>query len=255
MNDSVIYEFPLSERMRLFMRLEQLFQQLDHFLGGSTIWDTRAVIDILVDLQTIFSRNDVKSEILKELDRHSHVLSRISESEAIDSDKLDAIMDQLDEISRQLYSCSGKIGLSLMENDFFKSICQRSVIPGGTCAFDLPDYYYWLNKDEGERRRDLEEWLHPFDMVRTAIKLILSFIRQSSLPTEETAPAGFYQETLDKSLPYQLLRVGIARQLPYFSEISGGKHRFTVRFMALAGTTRAVQTSEDVPFMLTRCLF
>ncbi|MEN8259747.1 MAG: cell division protein ZapD [Pseudomonadota bacterium] len=255
MNNSNIFEFPLSERIRVFMRLEQLFLQIDYFMEGNTIWDSRAVITTLLDILTIFSRNDLKSEILKELDRHSSILSRVAQNQGVDMTKVEQILTELETITRDLYATNGKIGLTLMESDLFKSISQRSSIPGGTFSFDLPAYHYWLQQNDGRRKQDLNQWIKPFESIRKAINMTLRFIRQSSMPHTEVAEAGFYQHSLDRSLSYQLLRVAIDRSLPYFAEISGGKHRFTIRFMAASTSERSVQTNENVPFELTRCLF
>ncbi|MGR9099279.1 MAG: cell division protein ZapD [Gammaproteobacteria bacterium] len=256
MSNCNIFEFPLNERIRVFMRLEQLFLQLDHFLSGSTVWDKRAAIDILLDILTIFSRNDLKSEILKELDRHSSILNQIANSQGVDISKLDAILGELNSISKNLYESSGKIGLVVMESELFKNISQRSSIPGGTCSFDLPAYHYWLEQDEAAQYKDLEQWTKPFASIHTAINLILKFIRQSSMPTHELAKAGFFQLALDKSASYQLLRVGVDRTVHCFAEISGGKHRFTVRFMIPSPDGgRPVQSPKDIAFDLTCCLF
>jgi len=123
------------------------------------------------------------------------------------------------------------VGLSLQEEELFKSISQRSSIPGGTCSFDSPAYYHWLYRDEDERRRDIEAWVQPLLEIRSAIDILLNFIRSSAMPVQEVALGSFFQKTLDHSLAYQLLRVGVPRSSPYFAEISGGKHRFTIRFM------------------------
>lgn len=237
------------------MRLEQLFLQVDHFITGHSMWDCRAVISALLEILTIFSRTDLKKEILKELDRHHSVLTRISKSQGVDLAKLQHILDELDEIKSSLYATNGKIGLSLMENELFKSISQRSSIPGGTCAFDLPEYHYWLEQNDAEREKDLEDWVRPFLCIRRAIDLILKFIRESTAPTPEIAQAGFYQQSLDKRLPYQLLRISLDYGLPYFAEVSGGKHRFTIRFMAVENNNRPSQVSDDIEFELTRCIF
>lgn len=254
LNDLILYEFPLNERIRVFMRLEQLFQQIDHFMGGNSIWDSRAVIATLLEILTIFGRNDLKSEILKEVDRHSAVLTKMANNQQIDHAKLEKILGELERIGNQLYSTPGKIGQTLMESELFKSISQRSSIPGGTCAFDLPAYHYWLQQEESRRKRELEIWLHPFDNIRTAIKLLLNFIRQSASPSQERASSGFFQKTLDHSLPFQLLRVGLNRSQPYFAEISGGKHRFTIRFMSINGSERPAQSEDDIDFKLTCCI-
>lgn len=255
MSDVIIYEFPLNERIRLFMRLEQLFQQLDHFMKGNSVWDSRAVIDTLLDILAVFSRNDLKSETLKELDRHSSVLSKMARNhQDIDYGKLERILSSLDSISRELYETPGKIGISLLENDLFKSISQRSSIPGSTCSFDLPAFHYWLQMSDRERKADLERWVQPFQLIRSAIDILLNFIRTCAAPANELAAGGFFQKTLDHTLPYQLLRVGVGRSAPCFAEISGGKHRFTVRFMMPDPAQRPVQCPHDVQFQLTCCL-
>jgi cell division protein ZapD len=254
LNDLVLYEFPLNERIRVFMRLEQLFQQVDHFMGGNTIWESRAVIATLLEILTIFSRNDLKSETLKELDRHVGVLNKLAANDNIDNQKLNRILERLNDISDKLYATPGKIGHWLNESELFKSISQRSSIPGGTCAFDLPTYHYWLQQGDARRREDLASWLAPFATIRDAIDLVLNFIRRSAIPTMEQAEAGFFQKTLDHSLPYQLLRVGLERTQPYFAEISGGKHRFTIRFMVPSSSDRPTQSGEHIDFQLTCCI-
>lgn len=256
MNTHIIYEFPLQERIRVFIRLEQLFKQLDHFLTGSTIYDSRAAINTILDILTVFSRNDLKSEILKELDRHTKKLSQINHSENVDTQKLQSILDELAVISKKIYSSSGKLGINLINSDLFLSISQRSSIPGGTCSFDLPAFHYWLEQDKSNHNLDLERWTQPFNDIRQAITLILSFIRNSSIPTQQQAEAGFFQLALDKDQPLQLLRVSLDKSIHCFAEISGGKHRFTIRFMKpTADSNSPTQTTENIRFELTNCIF
>jgi cell division protein ZapD len=254
--NTITYEFPLSERIRVFIRLEQLFQQFSYFSAGETVADNRAVISTLLDITLILRRNDLKSEILKELERHTKVLNKIADNQGVDPIKLEKILKLLSQTSKNLYATSGKIGMAVLENELLQSIAQRSSIPGGTCSFDLPEYHYWLEQDSSSKLKDLENWSNSYADIRTAIELILSFIRQSNIPTEETAIAGFFQITLDKSQPYQLIKVSLDKSLDCFAEISGGKHRCTIRFMS-PGTndTRPAQTSKDIPFALTCCLF
>lgn len=255
MKTQTIYEFPLNERIRVFIRLEQLLLQLDHFTKGSAIFDKRAAVSVLLDILQIFSRNDLKSELLKELDRHSKILQKIANSQAVDTQKLDIILNDLNLTSKKLYQTNGKIGVNVMESDLFKSISQRSSIPGGTCSFDLPAFHYWLEQDNNTQADDLSHWTKPFIEIRKAINLILTFIRQSSTPTHEVAESGFFQLALDKSQPYQLLIITLEKSLPCFAEVSGGKHRFTIRFMQPSpDNNRPSQFPQDTPFSLTRCL-
>lgn len=225
-------------------------------MAGSTVFDKRAAITVLLDILTIFSRNDLKSELLKELERHSSVLNQLSNNQGVDTTKLNQILDDLSGISKNLYASNGKIGINVMKSDLFQSISQRSSIPGGTCSFDLPAFHYWLEQDNSIQQEDLLHWTKPFNDIRKAINLTLNFIRQSSMPTEQLAEAGFFQLSLEKSQAFQLLRVIIDPEFPCFAEISGGKHRFTIRFMNPSSEkNRPIQRSDNIPFSLTRCVF
>ncbi|TRW97990.1 cell division protein ZapD [Candidatus Methylobacter oryzae] len=256
MNNTITYEFPLNERIRVFIRLEQLFQQFSHFLTGETVADKRAAINVLLDIMTIFRRNDLKSEILKELDRHANVLNKIAHNQGVDTQKLEELLSTLNQTSKKLYGTSGKIGTRVMESDLFQSIAQRSSIPGGTCSFDLPEFHYWLEQDEATRLKDLEHWSKPFDDIRIAIDLILNFIRNCSSPTQEVAEAGFFQFLLDTNQPHQLLKISLDKSIHCFAEISGGKHRCTIRFMTPSSDNkRPTQSPDNITFSLTCCLF
>ena len=238
------------------MRLEQLFLQLDHFLAGNSVVDMRAAISVLLDILTIFSRSDLKSEIIKELERHTKMLKLLSKNLEVDSEKLAPILNDFNQASKSLYETNGKIGIKLMESDLFQSISQRSSIPGGSCSFDLPAYHYWLEQDPSVQKIDLERWTQPFTEVRHAIGLILGLLRQSGQTTQEIAEAGFFQLGLDKDHPVQLLRVSVAESLKCFAEISGGKHRFSIRFMQPSSDeNRPSQIMTDIPFSLARCMF
>lgn len=256
MNGQIVYEFPLNERVRVFLRLEQLFLQLNHFIAGSTVYDKRAAMTVLIDIMMIFSRNDLKSELLKELERHTKVLNKIARSQSVDSEKLQKILEKLGQVSKSLYQSNGKIGINVMESDLFQSISQRNSIPGGSCSFDLPAFHYWLEQGDAIQLKDLEKWLEPFEHVRSAISMILNFIRQSSTPSSQSAKAGFFQMSPETSLPIQLIRVHVDIKISCFAEISGGKHRFTIRFMKPSiNNKRPVQCTDDITFTLTCCMF
>ena len=256
MNNTITYEFPLNERIRVFIRLEQLFQQFIHFSAGETVAEKRAAITVLLDIMSIFRRNDLKSETLKEIDRQAAVLNKIANSEGVDKEKLQSILDQLDQISNKLYAVTGKIGIHIMESDLFQSIAQRSSIPGGTCSFDLPEYHYWLEQEESILAKDLQHWSSPFIDIHVAIDFILNFIRNSRSASHEVAVAGFFQVSLDKSQPFQLIKVSLDKSVACFAEISGGKHRCTIRFMKPSDDDKCpTQCTDDIPFSLTCCLF
>ena len=90
--------------------------------------------------------------------------------------------------------------------------------------------------------------------MKNATALMLEIIRGSSVTSFETASEGFFQRSLDKEKVSHLLRFSLPMSLPVFPEVSGGKHRFTVRFFHHYDTSsKPKQTSEAIQFQLQIC--
>lgn len=250
---AVTYEQPLNERIRTLLRLEYLFFQMDHSLRGEKTWDSRAAIADLVEILQVFGRGDLKTEVIKELERMGAALGRLAGNPEVDQAKLGPILERTEELIDRLHALPGQPGTELKENEFLSAIRQRTSIPGGTAGFDLPAYHHWLQNPAAARRTALEAWLAPLAGFREAIDLTLGLVREAGQPRREVAGAGFYQQSLDTAVPYQLIRVGLPADADCFAEISGGKHRFTIRMMEPRGDRRPVQSDRDVPFVLACC--
>ncbi len=253
MSEKVYYEQPLNEKIRNLLRLEFLFDQLYASLDGKTPWDSRAAVVGLLDVYSIISRADIKSELLKELERYSTLLEALEKNPNVDNSKLSSVLDQIDVYIDRLHGMTGPVAGELRQNELLNSVRQRISIPGGACEFDLPSYHFWLSRPTEQRVADLKQWLAPFEVIRASISLIVRLVRESTPPTQQTAVGGFYQQTLDPNSPTQLIRVGLPRSFPLYAEISGGKHRFSIRFMKLNVYDRDVATNDDVVFDLFCC--
>ena len=255
MTDLIHFEHPLNERIRTFLRLEHLFLQVDHFRPLADSWSNRAAIEGLLSIMSIFGRSDLKTEILKELERHISNLERVRQQPGVNMQALGLVLDDLEQAIHQVYRMDGQIARNLRKNEFLTTILQRSSIPGGGCNFDLPQYHRWLNQPHEVRQDQMNEWMHELHPVREAVVLLLNLVRGSTLPSDETASQGFFQKTLESASPAQMIRVGLPRQSNIFTEISGNKHRFSIRFLEAVDTGRPTQTKLDVPFQLTMCIF
>lgn len=254
-NQVVVFEHPLNERIRTFLRMEHLFEKINYFVSKPEEWATRAVMESLLDILSITLRADIKTEILKELERHTMVLERLGKQPGVDAHTLGRVLEDLEGVAEKVYRLGGQIAQPLRENEFLKSILQRSSIPGGTCSFDLPHYHYWLRLPHASRQRQVEAWMQDILPIRDGVALLLSLARSSSDPQPVMAPAGFFQNTLDSQAPVQMVRVQIDDSLPLFPEVSGHKHRFNIRFMEVTENERPIQTEREVSFLLTCCVF
>lgn len=252
MTKPVIYEHPLNERVRIMLRLEHLFNQMQHYLKGSTQWDSRIFLSTLMDILDLFSRGDIKTELIKETERAANNLSQHLQHPGVDKDRLESILRALERLDQNLHSIQGQLGQSLRDNEFLTAIRQRSTFPGGTCDFDLPLYHQWLEQKAELRQLQQAEWYETFDPLRQSAELLLKLIRNSAELQSCEAPNGGYQQALEPSVPFQMIRIALPRGAPYFAEVSGGKHRFTVRFL-VPGDERPVQSSENITFKLSCC--
>ena len=255
MSSLMIFEHPLNERIRTFLRLEHLFEKVEYFAPQPEQWTTRAAIDGLLDILSITARADIKTELLKEIDRNLSTLVRIGNQPGVDPSALSGVMSELEQAAGGIHNLDGPIGADARENDFLKAIAQRNSIPGGACSFDLPSYHYLLTQPSEVRGARLRHWLAPMQPVNEAIRLVLSLARTSANARPLVAESGFFQEALDVQAPAQLLRVGIDPELPSFPEISGHKNRFSIRFMHADGAARPAPSRDDVHFRLTCCVF
>jgi len=248
------YEQPISERMRTFMRLEFLYQQLLYNCELDSIWATRATIAGLLEIMAILSRGDVRSEVHKELDHHLGVLQRFQSQPNVDTGRLETLIRNLIESRAEVDGIGTQFLQPLKDCEFLSSIKNRSAIPGGTCEFDLPEYSHWLRQTYARREQDLTTWIGAIRPLCDAVTEVLWLIRESGQPVSKVAINGMYQHNMQKDAQCRLLRVKLENGSSLYPEISGSQHRFTVRFLEWSTIERrAVQTGHDVPFQLSIC--
>jgi cell division protein ZapD len=251
--DSTIYELPLNERIRTILRLEFLFHQARYSMRGYSVWDSRTTITHILAILNIMSRIDLRSEVIKELERLTAALLAISSRPGVDSAILDETLEKLENYTQNLKPLKNNVHDDLSNNELLKLIRQRDSIPGGSCDFDIPIYHFWLKQKPEQRIHILESWLGQLDNYRLSIDMILNLLRESAINSPIIAEQGFYQQTLDTGIPFQLVRVLLPEDAQYYAEMSGGKHRFSVRFMTPVSGERPVPYTEDIEFQLSCC--
>lgn len=248
------YEQPLNERMRMFMRLEFLWQQISHHAGASHSWGSRAAVSGLLEILAITSRGDARGDALKELERQMAALRDFQNRPGVDGGRLRSVITVLAQRRDELNAAGANFMQRLRESEFLNAIKHRSAIPGGTCEFDLPDYFHWLNLDPGLRECDLADWLATIRPLCECISELLWITRENARPRDEVAPGGVYQIAFERDHPVQLLRVTLPGGCGLYPEVSGSHHRCSLRFLRWIGVhSRPVQADEDVRFVLTTC--
>jgi len=253
--ENTTYEQPLNERVRTFLRLEHLFGIADHHNSQDSQWDNRITISSLLEILDLISRSDIKSDLIKELERHTATLNVLKSNPGVDLQRLNDILDNINVYLATLRNSDFHPGQNLKQDELTTSIKQRISIPGGTCNFDLPAFHHWLYKPAHSKNEDLKIWRQDLSVIQDSLAIVLLMLRNSTTPVIENAESGFYQQPIESKLSCQLIRVLLPKDCNYFPEISGGKHRFTIRFMEQSSTaTRPVQTNNAVEFELHCCI-
>ncbi|HEU4620469.1 MAG TPA: cell division protein ZapD, partial [Gammaproteobacteria bacterium] len=201
------FEQPLTERMRTFLRIEFLFAQALFHAKDPTDHGTRAAVASLLEIVTIVGRGDIRSDVLKELERHAEMLGRYRRKSGVDTRRLDSLIQTLGALKTQLAEAGAQFMNPLKECEFLSTIKHRSAIPGGTCMFDVPDYGYWLHLPHKEREKTLDEWIAKLRPICDAVNELLWLTRETSRPTEIVAEGGLYQHTLPRTEQFNLVRI------------------------------------------------
>ena len=249
----ILYEYPFNERIRTYLRLEHLFRRLGELVAREHPVDHHYAITTIFEVMDVAARADLKTDVLKDLEKQKHILNSYRGNPAIAETVLDAVTAQLEGCFSALNGLSGKAGQTLTENDWLMSIRSRVGIPGGTCEFDLPAYYAWQHLDSRTRQQDLQRWTATLVPLAESIRLLLKLLRDSGAPQKVVAPGGQYQQTLPQGRTFQLLRLRINPALGLIPEISGNRLLVSVRLMRHESDDRLHQCADEASFELTLC--
>ncbi len=247
------YEFPFNERIRTFLRLEDLFSKVLLNVQAETQHNHHTALISMLQMLDIVDRADLKMDLVQELDRQRLALQNLRGNPAISENILDKTLKEIGTCSTTLRSDGSKFGQHLRENDWLMSIKQRTGIPGGVCQFDLPSYHHWLGLDSGRRKSDFDAWLARLNPMYDAIKIILHILRGSGASLKHTAQNGFYQQMLGGAKPAQMLIIKVDDNCPCFPEVSANKYAINVRFSSLDFVQKPRQCEHDIEFSMTLC--
>ncbi len=250
-----IFEQPLNERIRIFLRIEALIDRLDFFKQQNNDHASHHALLTILELTALLERGDTKQETIKELERQHKVLQALISHQSVDKSRLELTLSKIKHALSCMHTMDGKLGEHLKKIDFLLALKQRAAIPGGSCDFDLPQLRYWLNQQHSQRLDDIQRWSAPYYQLYDVIILVLNLIRDSALAENVTATNGFFQQSLDTSLANQMLRIELPCARAIYPEISAGKHRYSIRFLQpWQGIDHLPsQIKQDIDFKLFLC--
>lgn len=247
----LIYEFPLVEKVRTLLRLEDLFDKALHYLKGEVRSDHDVVLMTLFQIIEVAGRADLKVDLLQVLERLRQVAAAARDA-GFPPVAGGAELGDIESASMDLKAVTGRMGQEIRGNEWLMTVKGRAAIPGGACEFDLPSYHYWLGQTAEARRFDLDSWLNPMLPLHRAIKLVLAALRSTGTPETQLARGGNFQWMLG-GRAFQLARLEVATGQPFIPELSANRYALMIRFLAPSAGMRLRQSEAETPFRLTLC--
>ncbi len=251
----ICFEFPLVERVRIFLRLEALFERFNYLLAQDAATAHHYAVHCIFEIMDCVSRADLKSDLLQEIERQKQNLTPLLNKADVDQSKLADLLSVLGDLSTQLQANHQKFGSHLRENEWLMVLKQKISMSGGASQFDFPSFHYWLRSSCEKRRQDLELWIKPLNPIDLAIHELLRILRESTVNQNLVASNGQYQRS-GIGERVHLLRVFVQGDLNVLPEVSANKYATNIRFMHESTTSaKGWQVEEDIPFQLGVCRF
>lgn len=248
---SAVYEFPLNEKVRNYLRIEQLLLQIKTSANGSGQTANIHFFEDLFTLLDLLERLDIRNDVIKDIDAHERNLVHWSQHPKINNDALQQTLQTIIRL-RESLKTTKRIGSQLKEDSFVSSIRQRFAIPGGACSFDLPNLHFWMNLPEEKSQNMIDTWLDNLKVIDDATGLILSFLRQRGRFEKAIASKGFFPGLADDS--GELVQVKLDVESGCYPTLSGNKYRYALRFMHFThGLEPAKPIDTDLEFEIASC--
>ena len=247
----LIYEYPFNETVRSLLRLEYLFKRLESYLNSEDPEHHLTAISLIFDIGEVTSRADLKSSLLKELERQRVLLNSFRSEASVNAEALESTITEIEKCLAALNQLVGKPSTILNESEWLSMIRTRLSVPGGTSPIDLPSFYSWQQRPAQERREQLLTYTPSFTDWKSTSNLYLKLLRQSADFYDVSSENGSFQQML-AGKTYQLVRVRLA-QNDLIPEISANKHMLWIRFLHSSGNAKPQAVTTNTTFSLTLC--
>ncbi|WP_427983583.1 cell division protein ZapD [Agarivorans sp.] len=241
---ALIFEHPLNEKVRNYLRLEQLFEQLMLSKALQHPLQQQQFFRALFEVAEVLERCEWRSDLLKDLAKQADKLEQWAAMPKVDISKIEQLLLQVKTLISTI-SKHARVSDQLKSDRLLSSIRQRLSLPGGNCSFDLPQLHYWLHQQPEVIQAQVKQWLLPLQPVADAIIHLLKLLREQHSYSEVIASKGFYQGVAAEC---GLLRIELDSELQCYPTVSGHKHRFAIKFISAVN-----QELEDIPCRLYCC--
>ena len=220
------YEFPLNERIRKFLRIEEIFKKMDALIAIKKQYSDYSCFDTYFHIIATASRADLKVELIQEIEKQ-----RIRFNSKIKTKKNILFSKELNKIRLQLEQSKSATGFNFGADKFLHELKTRSSAPFGIVVTDFPDFQFWLETTSPAERKlyfksIIKEYLPIKNAVLNLLQLLRSNVENKSMETK----SGAVQYKLDPLFKNDLVVIILNESSKVFPSISSNKYAVNVHF-------------------------
>ena len=240
------YEFPLNERIRKFLRIEEIFQKMDSQMVIKSDFSDYSCFDTFFEIMATASRADLKVELIQEIEKQRSKMKIKSKTK-----KNIAIAKDLDITRKKLEKSKVIAGSNFGGDKFLTELKTRSASPFGIVATDFPEFQYWLQKTTiSERKSYFNSQIKDFVPIKNAISNLMKLLRENISTKSMSTKSGSLQYKLDPLLKNDLVTIVVGESSRFYPNISSNKYAVNVHFSLKGESSSSASLSKSVKFKL-----
>ena len=241
-----IYEQPVDERIRKFLRFENIYMKINNHMEIDSKYDAYSTLLNISELFINLTRSEIKRDLISEIETQKARYQEYIKLDGADKIKLNSIMEKQNAILKTLHDLEANY-LNILKSD---ELLQTIIKHINTSCADLD---YWLSRDHNFRKNQVNLWLELIKPIENSIFFCLDLLRKSSETVEITAKDGMYLFKMDIEKKIRLLRVTMKTDNYFFPKISVGPQRATIAFMTIDDNNKIIRLNQDINFVLDFC--
>ena len=252
----IVFEFPLNERIRRLLRIEEIYQKFEHQLKNTHDYFEFGCFDTLFEIVQLVSRSDLKIDFLQELERQEKKQSTLQSDQALKEEQLDLkkIISMIQVARKKLENIDVKPGFNFNNNLFLEEVKKRITSPGGLLDVDFPNFHNWtIQKTRKSKLEDFKSWSEPLMVFKDAASVLLIILRNQRHLELLKAKEGKHQKTIDPLKTFDLIRLEITENLDVYPEISANKYTVNIFFKELSKELRKEAVKSNLEFKYSIC--
>jgi cell division protein ZapD len=226
------YEFPLNERIRKFLRIEEIFKRMDALISIKEQYSDYSCFDTYFYIIATASRSDLKVELIQEIEKQ-----RLKFNSKIKTKKNILFYQKLNKIRLHLEQSKIVSGYNFGGNKFLHELRTRSAAPFGIVVTDFPDFQFWLETTSpAERKFYFQNIIKEFLPIRNAVQNLLQLLRINVANKQMETKTGAVQYKLDPLFKNDLVIITLNESSRVFPSISSNKYAVNVHFKSITAS-------------------